>query len=240
MRARAIARAADTPAESVVRQGIPRVDRRAADLPAVACGRPTPVGVLTTRSTSPALDPVDDVRGALADLVQRAATGTPMRAIASAVPRGGDDPEAEVVQRSAAIGERAGLVGVGDRDEDGALARQRHAGGRLRLGERGREVAGDAHHLAGRAHLGPEQRVGAVEAVERQHRLLDRDVVAEAEPWRSAAGPCSAIRSPSIIRQASFASGSPIALETNGTVREARGLASITYSSPCVRPRTGR
>ncbi len=31
-----------------------------------------------------------------------------------------------------------------------------------------------------------------------------------------------------MIRQASFASGTPTALETNGTVRDARGLASIT------------
>ncbi len=39
-----------------------------------------------------------------------------------------------------------------------------------------------------------------------------------------------------MIRQASFASGRPIALETNGTVREARGLASITCrpSSPWI------
>src|ERR1039458_2851899 len=35
-----------------------------------------------------------------------------------------------------------------------------------------------------------------------------------------------------MIRHASLASGTPTALETNGTVREARGLASITYSSP--------
>ena len=34
--------------------------------------------------------------------------------------------------------------------------------------------------------------------------------------------------SPSISRQAIFATGAPIALETNGTVREARGFASIT------------
>ena len=34
--------------------------------------------------------------------------------------------------------------------------------------------------------------------------------------------------SPSISRQAIFASGAPIAFETNGTVREARGFASIT------------
>ena len=41
----------------------------------------------------------------------------------------------------------------------------------------------------------------------------------------------SASRSPSISRQATLASGTPIAFDTNGTVREARGLASITYSS---------
>ena len=38
----------------------------------------------------------------------------------------------------------------------------------------------------------------------------------------------SAIFSPSIRRAATFASGTPIALETNGTVRRARGFASIT------------
>ena len=37
------------------------------------------------------------------------------------------------------------------------------------------------------------------------------------------------MRSPSMIRQAIFASGTPIALETNGTVRDARGLASMMY-----------
>ena len=42
----------------------------------------------------------------------------------------------------------------------------------------------------------------------------------------------SASDSPSIRRQAIFASGVPIALLTKGTVREARGLASITKSSP--------
>ena len=38
----------------------------------------------------------------------------------------------------------------------------------------------------------------------------------------------SASRSPSMTRHASFASGSPVALDTNGTVRDARGFASIT------------
>ena len=40
------------------------------------------------------------------------------------------------------------------------------------------------------------------------------------------------MRSPSMSRQAIFASGTPIALETNGTVREARGLASMTNRRP--------
>ena len=54
------------------------------------------------------------------------------------------------------------------------------------------------------------------------------------DTWRGTRGmssSMSASRSPSISRQAILASGTPTALETNGTVREARGLASITYSS---------
>ena len=51
-RALAIARAAETPAESVVRQGIPCITAaRRISQPSVRA--PTPVGVLTTRSTSP-------------------------------------------------------------------------------------------------------------------------------------------------------------------------------------------
>ena len=35
---------------------------------------------------------------------------------------------------------------------------------------------------------------------------------------------------PAMMRAAAFATGTPVALETNGTVREARGLASRTWS----------
>ena len=49
----------------------------------------------------------------------------------------------------------------------------------------------------------------------------------------------------SMIRAAALANGTAVALETNGTVRDARGLASSTYSTPpasayCTfsRPRT--
>ena len=38
----------------------------------------------------------------------------------------------------------------------------------------------------------------------------------------------SAIEAPSMIRAAALASGTAVAFETNGTVRDARGLASST------------
>ena len=149
-----------------------------------------------------------------------------MPRLVSAVRRAarGVDLEAEPVQ---ALREDRGrrLVAVADREEDAALERQRRAGGGLGLGERRREVLGDAHDLAGRPHLGPEQRVGAREAVERQHRLLHADVLGHA-PLGGAelARACS----PSMTRVASLASGTPVALLTNGTVREPRGLTSST------------
>ena len=126
-----------------------------------------------------AFDPVHDVRGALADLVQ------PLDRHAHASDRlrgaaGRDDPEARVVQRLRDP-HPAGLVFVGDGDEDRALDRKRHAGCGLCLGERRREVACDTHHLAGRTHLRAEHGVGVLEAVEGQYRLLDRDVIAVAE-----------------------------------------------------------
>ena len=41
-----------------------------------------------------------------------------------------------------------------------------------------------------------------------------------------------AMESPTAIRAAALASEMPVAFETNGTVREARGLASKTYKIP--------
>ena len=87
------------------------------------------------------------------------------------------------------------------------------------------EVLRDAHDLAGRAHLGPEDGVDARELGEREHRLLHRDVrrddlLGEAElverlarhaPWRRSSR--AARRWP---------------CDTNGTVREARGFTSST------------
>ena len=72
---------------------------------------------------------------------------------------------------------------------------------------------------------GPEDQVDAGEAGEREHRLLDRDMRA---PRVGARARRSASFSPAITRAAILAIGTPVALATNGTVREARGLTSST------------
>jgi hypothetical protein len=88
------------------------------------------------------------------------------------------------------------------------------------------EALGDAHHLAGAAHLGAQDRVDAGELGEREHRHLDRDV-----PGDPLDHPEAASFSPAATRAATLANGTPVALATNGTVRDARGLTSSTYRS---------
>ena len=116
------------------------------------------------------------------------------------------------------------LVAVADREEHVALGGQRHARGGRGLAERRRERLGDAHDLAGGLHLGAELRVGAGEAAEGQHRLLDAHVLGHA-PLR---GPMPASGSPRMTRVAICAIGTPVALLTKGTVREPRGFTSST------------
>ena len=77
--------------------------------------------------------------------------------------------------------------------------------------------------------------VGGAEPVERHHRLLDRDrrVAGQVAAVAGSAGSTPAARSdaidsPIITRAAALASGVAVALDTNGTVRLARGLASST------------
>ena len=73
---------------------------------------------------------------------------------------------------------------------------------------------------------GPEHRVGAREAPERHDRLLDAE--ARRARGRRLGRSISASFSPAMTRAATFASGTPVALLTNGTVRLARGLTSST------------
>ena len=120
-RAAAIARAAASPPDSVVRHGMPRATAaRRISQPSVRA--PEPVGRVDDEVDVAALDPVDDVRRALADLVQRARPGCPCarsprpcRAWRRSGSRGRG--------ASAAIATAPGLVAVGDGDEDGAASR---------------------------------------------------------------------------------------------------------------------
>ena len=59
--------------------------------------------------------------------------------------------------------------------------RQHLAGGKLRLGERFAEAAGDAHHFAGRLHLRTKKRVDAGEFRPRKYRRFDVVVRAGSE-----------------------------------------------------------
>ena len=124
------------------------------------------------------------------------------------------------------------LVPVGQGHEHGALGRQPGARRQLALGEGQAERAVDAHHLAGGAHLGAEQGVGVGEAAEGQDRLLDRQVPAGAGGRSSPSARSSASVAPTIKRAAALTRGTPVALATNGTVRDARGLASSTNTWP--------
>ena len=97
-------------------------DRGGADLVAVGAGAGAGRRV-DHQVAAPLADQVDDVRRALADLVDRrhrhAHRGDRLRGAA-----GRDHLEAEVVEAGRELGRRR-LVGVGDGDEDGALGRQR-------------------------------------------------------------------------------------------------------------------
>jgi hypothetical protein len=84
------------------------------------------------------------------------------------------------------------------------------------------EGVGHAQHLAGGAHLGPEHRIDLGEHVEGEDRLLDAEVGIRAVALRFR----SASLAPIIIWVAIRAIWMLHTLETSGTVREARGLAS--------------
>ena len=70
------------------------------------------------------------------------------------------------------------------------------------------------------SHLGAEHDVDAGELDEREHAFLHRDV----RGIGSLVMPCSASVTPAITLAAILATGMPVALATNGTVRLARGI----------------
>ena len=168
-----------------------------ADVGAVGPG-PRPRGVLTTRSTLPSriratastpsplgrTRPPGSAAGILFPAHGRLDLGhhvcRPALRPASkyaAVPAVAGNREAQLDEPAGHRHARC-LVPVGEREEDRASRRELVAGRGLALGEGQPEAAVDAHHLAGGAHLGPEQGVRVGEAGEREHRLLDADVAA--------------------------------------------------------------
>ena len=111
-----------------------------------------------------------------------------------------------------------------------------------RLAERERHAHGDAHHLAGRAHLRPEDRVDARELGERKHALLDRDVFRQGAVAR-----CRARRAffrPSPWRRSWRAAGrSPWPRTARcarraGSLRARRPVWSLTANCTFIRPIT--
>ena len=153
---------------------------------------PRPRGVLTTRSTLP-----DEIRSTastpmpLADLRDhRRRPGRRCASRCAAVPAVATIANPSSTKRRAATTPAALSRSASDRNTV-PVARQPVARGDLALGERQAERAVDAHDLAGRAHLGAEHGVDVGEAVERQHRLLHRDVARRrpagaADPRRAA------------------------------------------------------
>ena len=69
-----------------------------------------------------------------------------------------------------------GLVAVVDRHDHPSLQRERSVGRDLCLGKREPEAVRPAHHLARRAHLGAELRVGVGDLVEREDGFFNRHV----------------------------------------------------------------
>ena len=124
-------------------------------------GPELPYGVLITMSTSPArIASTADCAGrdslGSSKCLRTSSHGNPVAPQHLRRARGGQDAEPEIGEAFDGEDQRA-LVAVGDRDEHRALGGQRTVGGGLALGERGAEVAVDAHHLAGGLHLGAEQ-----------------------------------------------------------------------------------
>ena len=196
--------------------------RRKLKLSAIACA---PSVVLKTNWMRAAAHLVDDVGPALAHLVDDGDRQPRFAELAAGAARR-DQLEAPFRQLPAGLDQRR-LVLIAHRDEDRARERQVGAGAELRLGEGAAEIAVEPHDLAGRFHLGAEDQIDAGEAGEREHRLLDRDM-RRLPARRLPLDEQSASFSPAITRAAILAIGTPVALATNGTVREARGLTSST------------
>ena len=244
-RAAPIARAAADAPVIVVMHGMPRLDRGPADLPPVRA-RAAPDGRVDHDVHVAAADPVGDVRRSLADLVQLLHRGAHLRGsrprcrcVASTRKPRSCMRAASCVAAGLSVSqtEMKTLPSRGQRD-----ARARPAPCRTPSGKSSR----DAHHLAGGLHLRAQQRVAAVQALERQHRLLHAHVVAAraraAGPGRRGARPGSGGRRPwRAARRSPWRRTAPCATRagwprsrTGGRCRRARTARSGARSRPAA------
>ena len=193
------------------------------------------VGVLTTSRTSPdamsaKIDSPSAPTGAPALATGR--LSNPAAARAAAVPRRRREPVAGQRQGTGQAGQLV-LVAIGDREQRelarGARPRRHERGPEERLGQGHARIDGQADHLARRLHPGPERRIDAAELGRRERRRLDRDERRRRRgARRTSRAPASV--APRAIRTASSTIGTPVTLDRNGTVRDARGLTSMRYT----------
>ena len=119
-------------------------------------------------------------------------------------------------------GQYARLVGVLHRDENGSTARQAGTAADLALREGDVERPVDARRLAGRFRLRAKDDVDAREAREGKNDSSGRCF----NPGSIRLKSLSVF--PAITLAAILATGRPMAFATKGTVRDSRGLTSMT------------
>ena len=160
-------------------------------------------------------------------LATTVATGTPVGLEEGGGPRGGRQLSPISWKSRAASSARSLSRSASDRNTVPAHG-QPGAGRRSGSWRRPARRWCRAHHLAGRTHLRAEQRVDPGEPGEGQDRLLDAHL-SRFDGARSIPSARSATDvAPAMTRAATMATGTPVALATNGTVRLARGFASST------------
>ena len=158
-----------------------------------------PSVVLKTRSTSPSSSRSTMCGRPCATLLT-ALTGSPFACEMRGGPARRDDRETELDQLLDR-GHDIVLVGVLDRYERGPALRQDHPGAEQGLGECDVEIAIDSHDFARALHFRSEDGIGAREAREGEHGLLDRDIIRD----RAGPRPDSPSVSPAITRAAILA-----------------------------------
>src|ERR1019366_8863355 len=221
--AEAIARAAAIPPAIVVMHGTPlAIAAERISYPSVRA--PVPTGVLITRSTSPR-SIQSTTCGEPSPILLMSRAGIPIRRNACAVPRVATMAKPRscsmvAIPVAAGLSPSATVMNTvprsGSRNPAAACALANAVGK-----SRAMPITSPVERISGPSSESAPAKRSNGSTASSTHTCPLVGSAGRRKPAR---------RSPSRIRQASLASGSPIALDTNGTVRDARGLASITCS----------